>query len=284
MMNFLLVPPAPREVAEDLFLYGSGAGDGEKAQTFPEVEHPPGFLLIAALCGEGAVTVDREPHPMVQGELLILPCSAQVGVSRGLGYSAVLVGGSLAHKYLLPVTTRLGVRLPAGASRLIAGTLRRIHSSMELGAARDGCWGSSKAFALLMELYTLPEPHEVAQACPLVEQAVEMIRTQYAYLSGIDELASRLAVSKHHLIRLFSKETGTPPGRYLTEVRIENAGLLLKSRKYNLEVVADMVGFASANYFCKVFKKATGMTPTEYGAANNYQPDAAEKLEQIFYL
>lgn len=265
-------------------MYGSAAGDGEAAQTFPGVEHPPCFLLIAALSGEGAVTVDTEPQPLLQGELLILPCSAQVSVSKGLGYSAVLVGGGLAGKYLLPVTSRLGARLPAGASRLIAGTLRRIHSSMELGAARNGCWGSAKAFALLMELYTLPNPHEVAQASPLVAQALEIIRTQYAYLSGVDELASRLAVSKHHLIRLFSEATGTPPGRYLTEVRLENAGLLLKSRKYNLEMVADMVGFASANYFCKVFKKATGMTPTEYGAASSYQPDAAEKLEQIFYL
>ena len=119
----------------------------------------------------------------------------------------------------------------------------------------------------------------------LVAEAEARIRTKYAYISGIDELARTLGVSKHHLIREFSLYIGVSPGKYLSETRLKNAKLLLRTGKYNLEAVADMVGFAGANYFCKVFKKAEGITPGQYikNTAIESTPEA-EQLEQIHYL
>lgn len=119
----------------------------------------------------------------------------------------------------------------------------------------------------------------------LVADAEELIRTKFAYLSGIDELADTLAVSKHHLIREFSLYIGIPPGKYLSATRIANAKLLLRTGRYHLEAVADMVGFAGANYFCKVFKKAEGTTPASYAkAAPPCDASETAALEQVFYL
>ena len=98
----------------------------------------------------------------------------------------------------------------------------------------------------------------------LIQNAVELIHRNYAELYGVEELADELAVSKCHLVRAFSTAVGESPGKYLTAVRIDKAKNLLLSKEYAVEVVATLSGFSGANYFCKVFKKETKMSPLEY--------------------
>ena len=101
---------------------------------------------------------------------------------------------------------------------------------------------SQLAFALLCEL---SDADSAAPALPpLVAAAIEDIRRNYAGLYGVEEL----------------------PGRYLTSVRIEAAMRLLLHREYTLDVIASLCGFSGANYLCRVFKKTTGQSPTQWRA------------------
>ena len=80
---------------------------------------------------------------------------------------------------------------------------------------------SQLAFALLCEL---SGADSAAPALPpLVQEAMEDIRANYAGLYGVEELSERLGVSKSHLVRMFTAALGIPPGRYLTKVRVEAA-------------------------------------------------------------
>jgi AraC-type DNA-binding domain-containing proteins len=100
---------------------------------------------------------------------------------------------------------------------------------------------------------------------PLVQDAIAVIEAEYSYIYGIDELSERLEVTKHHLIRMFTGAAGISPGRYLIDVRMAHAKFLLKSGKNTpLEIIAGACGYSCANYFSKVFKKHSGMTPTEF--------------------
>ena len=96
---------------------------------------------------------------------------------------------------------------------------------------------------------------------PLVAEAVETIRNNYMALYGVDDLADALGVSKCHLVRTFSAEMGTSPGKYLTRTRLEAAKLLLLEREYNLEMIANLCGFSGANYLCRVFRREEGVSP-----------------------
>ena len=91
-----------------------------------------------------------------------------------------------------------------------------------------------------------------------------IIQEEFPFLEGLDELAERLEVSKAHLIRTFTKKTGISPGRYITHMRVEYAKLLLRSEDASITYVAEASGFANANYFAKVFRRETGMSPSEY--------------------
>lgn len=136
---------------------------------------------------------------------------------------------------------------------------------------RNGCTGragsiydaAADTFRLLMKLCALCAETQKAYS-PVVQDAMACMRNEFAFLTGVDDLADRLGVSKCHLIRTFSKETGMTPGAYLQTVRLENAMLLLRGREYSIDAIASLCGFSGANYFCKVFRKAAGESPGAY--------------------
>lgn len=135
----------------------------------------------------------------------------------------------------------------------------------ELQHAGESITSTQMAFALICEL---GNADAAAPALPpLVAQAVEDIRANYAGLYGVEELSERLGVSKSHLVRAFHSAVGVSPGKYLTAVRIGAAKQLLLHREYSLDVIASLCGFSGANYLCRVFKKETGVSPAAWRAS-----------------
>ena len=127
---------------------------------------------------------------------------------------------------------------------------------------------SAYAYTMLANLLSTPQsqgeqPGE-GTLSQLVEAAVGIIQEEFPFLEGLDELAQRLEVSKAHLIRAFTRQTGVSPGRYITHLRVEYAKLLLRGEDPSVTYVAEASGFANANYFAKVFRRETGMSPSEY--------------------
>lgn len=142
---------------------------------------------------------------------------------------------------------------------------------------------SSVVYTLLMNLLALAKPSAGRR---LLQDAIAMMEEDYHVLSGVEEIGDRLGVTKHHLIRLFSGYAGISPGQYLQQVRIHNAKLLLRNREYSVETIACMVGYSGSNYFCKVFKRATGETPGEFrdrsrAVAEKDTPALLKELERV---
>lgn len=77
-------------------------------------------------------------------------------------------------------------------------------------------------------------------------------------------LAQEVYLTPTYLSNLFKKKTGRTIGQYLTDVRVKEAKKILKNPQLKLYQIAEMVGYEDANYFAKIFKKKTGMLPSEY--------------------
>lgn len=120
----------------------------------------------------------------------------------------------------------------------------------------------------------------------LAAAAAARIDRDYAVLSGVEELAVVLGVSKCHLIRCMTACTGESPGRRLQRRRLEMAALLLRGRDYPVETVARMTGFACGNYFSKVFRRAVGQAPLCYRQARRgaLHPVEEEQLRRLEYF
>ena len=77
-------------------------------------------------------------------------------------------------------------------------------------------------------------------------------------------LSARAGFSERHLTRVFARELGTTPGRYVEEVRLEAARALLESSDAPLEVIARRCGLGSAETLRRTFARDVGVTPHAY--------------------
>jgi two-component system, response regulator YesN len=77
-------------------------------------------------------------------------------------------------------------------------------------------------------------------------------------------LARELRVSERHLRRRFLEAYGKTPQRYLTEARLKRAAELLRRTAVGIEQVANAVGFPSLKTFSRSFKRAFGLTPSDF--------------------
>ena len=145
---------------------------------------------------------------------------------------------------------------------------------------------SGAAFQLLMDLHGTESagPADGNQLPLVVEAALGILRREYAFLDGIGELADRLEVSQEYLTRCFCKYMGITPGKYLNQVRIENARLLLRQGGHSVQFVSDACGFTNANYFARVFRASVGMNPAEYARLRPGTAAEEEKRDGVLYV
>jgi two-component system response regulator YesN len=98
---------------------------------------------------------------------------------------------------------------------------------------------------------------------PLVK-AMEHIHDHYTEGIQLGDVAEAAQVSSAYLSRLFSEHLKTNFIDYLTELRIERAEKLIRESRMNIKEVAYAVGYQDPNYFSKIFRKITGLLPTQY--------------------
>ncbi|MTG89584.1 helix-turn-helix domain-containing protein [Cellulosimicrobium sp. BIT-GX5] len=80
----------------------------------------------------------------------------------------------------------------------------------------------------------------------------------------VRDLARRAHTSERTLARSFVAQTGTTPLAWLTSQRVAQAQSLLEETALDLEEVARRSGFGSAALLRHHFRRAVGITPTEY--------------------
>ena len=97
----------------------------------------------------------------------------------------------------------------------------------------------------------------------LVAQAQEYIRRNLNKRLSLNDVASAFNFSPNYLSQMFS-QNGRSFVEFVTSARIEAAKHLMASTDMKIYEISERVGFESAFYFSKVFKKLEGVSPREY--------------------
>ena len=84
---------------------------------------------------------------------------------------------------------------------------------------------------------------------------------------NMDALAALAAMSRANFMRVFQQKIGMAPGKFLTQLRLQEAALLLNKTQKNILSVALEVGYQSEAHFSKAFKALYGTTPCQYRKA-----------------
>lgn len=105
-------------------------------------------------------------------------------------------------------------------------------------------------------------------------RAVEQIRKNYADPQlNVDTLCDRLNIPRSTLTRLFRREFGCTPGRYLLNCRLEEAQALLLCTDLPIKEVAARCGFNSARTFTRFIRRTFDQSPLEV----RRKPESGEK-------
>ena len=172
-----------------------------------------------------AIRVERDALYVKQGYVY-----TSAGITAGIDLSLALVEEDLGRDLALAVARELVVFLkrPGGQSQFSAHLLGQ-----------------------------MVQPGPIAD---LLEWIVEHLDQDLR----IELLAERVAMSPRHFARVFTREVGQTPGRFVELARLDAARRMLSDSSEPLEQVADRSGFHSAEQLRRSFRRHLSVTPREY--------------------
>jgi LacI family transcriptional regulator len=151
-------------------------------------------------------------------------------------------------------------------------------SSIEPDSRRIGFEGAM-ALASLMAGESLPTRHVLippVRVCrrrstdvyaiddPQLVKAMQFIREHGCDEINVGDVCHSVSLSRATLERRFREYVGRSPREEIERIRMERARLLLVETNYNLEHIAQEIGYRSAAHLVTVFRRLVGSTPGDY--------------------
>lgn len=146
-----------------------------------------------------------------------------------------------------------------------------LHREIREGRQLKSYEGGELVYRFLTALLRTLEAPSLPEPSPAVAAALHYMKEHFSDRFSMDELADSLGLSAAYFTRLFARETGQTPLACLIGIRLSRAVFLLLNTSLGMEEIALSCGFSCGNYFCKVFRKASGVSPSEYRSRNGRQ-------------
>ena len=205
------------------------------------------------------------------GELLMVPEGVEHEAHREVGDEEVFEAYSIhAHAYtaqnrpLLSLFTSPFARLPGveGWFQQLALLTHMLGRDQDVGRR----YGEMLVRSLLLQQLAGENPLTELPVAddPRAWTATLYILRHYDETVSVRFLARRAGISTVQFRKLFKQYTGVPPSRYIQEVRLRKAWVLLRTNpQVKVQEVAEQTGFGGAHYLHAAFKKKFGMTPRQ---------------------
>lgn len=97
-----------------------------------------------------------------------------------------------------------------------------------------------------------------------MQKVIQLMHSKYNRKLSVEDFAVQCNLSVYRFIHKFKLLTGMPPMSYFLKIRIDKAKELLLDSNLSINEIANVVGYDNSLYFSRVFKKETGISPTNY--------------------
>jgi transcriptional regulator GlxA family with amidase domain len=97
-----------------------------------------------------------------------------------------------------------------------------------------------------------------------LEDTIDYFNENYASDISINEYAKNQHMSVCWFIRIFKNYINMTPMQYITSIRINKAKELLTCTDYSIKEIGMIIGYDNPLYFSRIFKKNTGLSPSQY--------------------
>ena len=154
-------------------------------------------------------------------------------------------------------------------SETVRGLLRELTASYLASNPYRELLIKGYLYQILSHLLIKEEKHNIKSMSDYINEErkkkiLKYIDENYQNPLSLDALAGSVSLSREQFCRFFKKSFRSTPISYLNRFRINRSMALLKETSLPVIDIAIAVGFDSSNYFAISFRKATGMTPSQY--------------------
>ncbi|MDB5054214.1 MAG: yesN2 [Bacilli bacterium] len=166
---------------------------------------------------------------------------------------------ALRIKLFLEEQFNIGFQTAAGSLEQGIEGLRRSYRE-----ALSALGGTGSLLKEEMEWNTQQLGQDREQMLRVIDRAKAWIKERYHQELSMEQAADYVNLNPFYFSKLFKKHVGETFIDYLTRLRIDKAKDLIGREELSLKEVCYEVGYNDPNYFSRVFKKVTGMSPTEH--------------------
>ncbi len=171
-------------------------------------------------------------------------------------------GNDAAHARLRDISAFTDVALDSLMKRVHEELLRRHASPLFLqGIAQAIAIHLARNYAELVKASPSGSPSLPGYK---LRQITDWMAENVAEEFNLDRLAARAGLSKFYFNRLFKTAMGMSPSRYHINLRLDAAKRLLRETKKSVVEVALDVGYANPSHFAQLFRRETGLAPSDY--------------------
>jgi len=227
------------------------------------------FIFQYTLSGCGEIKIGEEVHtlPKDHAFLVTVPEDCQYYLptsSDDWKFIFISLAGEEARSCWEYINSNHGYVFKISMGKKIIQQLIATYIDVQNSQLLDVYRVSHRAYEFLTFCYRHFETRVDAEKTELpsdIEKAVQFIEKNFATLLNIDDISEHTGLSKYHLSRKFKSFTGYSPLNYLNKYRIEQAIHLLQHTSKSIKEISADVGIIDPNYFCKVFRRTTGISP-----------------------
>ena len=229
------------------------AFDKTRAKKFITFPNPCiGYLLH----GAAEFWIDGQRHTAAAGDLIY--------IAAGTEYYSLWTGDPQVQWYSVSFAFRDPLSYSDYRFQILknypVGQLNEMYETFEGDPLRS----LSAFYALLSDLYGRMERSDYVPEYGRIRPAVKYLQAHYTAPVRVCELAAMCGYSEAHFYTLFQKLMHLSPLAYKNGLLVQHAIRALSDTQDSIEQIATQLGLSSANYFCRLFAKATGKTPAEF--------------------
>lgn len=114
-----------------------------------------------------------------------------------------------------------------------------------------------------------------------VRKVMDYLYNHYSDKVTLEDLSNITRFSTYYLSNLIKTETGFSLNDNINKLRIEQSQKILKEKSISILEIAQSVGFRYQNHFAAVFKKYTGITPSEFRHTHGINPATLQPQSEI---
>lgn len=257
---------SPSKLARELFLYPMQCGIFTYLPGYSLTRQSfDSFLLMYVQKGSLELDFNGERQPVSAGQFVLIDCYKRHGYASSSGWTGMWChfDGAMARKYYDAVTAELGnvfaLPNPYPVLSRMTAVLRPFYENLPVREPM-----LSQYLTDILTEFLLSASEISVTYNSMTSEAIAYINEHFKEDLLVETLSSKTGLSLCHFIRIFKKESGFTPHEYLVNVRIATAKYLLKNSRLSVKEVGFESGFSCESVFCRAFKNAEGITPSEY--------------------